>query len=302
MCSSCAPLVLLLCSSCVALVLLLFSCGDSGGPQLLTQGCVSPRPLLCRPIQGHDGTRLCQRSSYTGAAQLDSCGGSGEPHPNLDNADSSGIQKELNASKNRFCPAVSGSSQAMPKMRGLATPGLTYIDFNKRYSGMNRFVNLELGGESEERRPQKKALVKDEAYYHAEARSAFENADFDLALRPCSKILELNSNLAEAWTGQSRIPLASARQAPRSSAPRPASSALTAVPPPQSRLRGVTRLLRTGSRGGLPVYGGPPRRRSTSSPGRSWLWPSLSALPGLGGERGLVRRRPWSQVASARSS
>ncbi|MCX6923762.1 MAG: tetratricopeptide repeat protein [Verrucomicrobia bacterium] len=66
-------------------------------------------------------------------------------------------------------------------------------------------MNLELGGESEEQRPQKKALFKDEAYYRAEARSAFENGDFELALRLYSKVLEFNPNVAEAWTGQVRM-------------------------------------------------------------------------------------------------
>jgi tetratricopeptide (TPR) repeat protein len=70
---------------------------------------------------------------------------------------------------------------------------------------MSRFVNLELGGEFEEQPPQRKALVKDEAYYRAEAKSAFENADFELALRLYSKVLEFNPNAAEAWTGQVRM-------------------------------------------------------------------------------------------------
>jgi tetratricopeptide (TPR) repeat protein len=70
---------------------------------------------------------------------------------------------------------------------------------------MSRFVNLELGGESEDQTPQKKALVKDEAYYRAEARSAFENGDFEQALRLYSKVLEFNPNEAAAWTGQVRM-------------------------------------------------------------------------------------------------
>jgi tetratricopeptide (TPR) repeat protein len=70
---------------------------------------------------------------------------------------------------------------------------------------MSRFVNLELGGESEDQTPQKQALVKDEAYYRAEARTAFENGDFERALRLYSKVLEFNPNLAEAWTGQVRM-------------------------------------------------------------------------------------------------
>ena len=70
---------------------------------------------------------------------------------------------------------------------------------------MSRFVNLELGGESEDQAPQKKALVKDEAYYRAEAQTAFENGDFELALRLYSKVLEFNPNEAAAWTGQVRM-------------------------------------------------------------------------------------------------
>jgi tetratricopeptide (TPR) repeat protein len=70
---------------------------------------------------------------------------------------------------------------------------------------MSRFVNLELGGESEEQRPQKKALVKDEAYYQSEARTAFENGNFEQALRLYSKVLEFNPNAVEAWTGQVRM-------------------------------------------------------------------------------------------------
>jgi tetratricopeptide (TPR) repeat protein len=70
---------------------------------------------------------------------------------------------------------------------------------------MSRFVNLELGGESEDQTPQKKALVKDEAYYQAEAKTAFENGDFEQALRLFSKVLEFNPNGAAAWTGQVRM-------------------------------------------------------------------------------------------------
>ena len=70
---------------------------------------------------------------------------------------------------------------------------------------MSRFVNLELGGESEEQRPQKKALVKDEGYYLAQARAAFEAADFELALRAFCKVLEYNPQNAAAWAGQVRM-------------------------------------------------------------------------------------------------
>ena len=72
---------------------------------------------------------------------------------------------------------------------------------------VSRFVNLELGGESEDpSHPQPlKALVKDEAYFLAEAHSAFENGNFESALRLYSKVLEFNPLNASAWTGQVRM-------------------------------------------------------------------------------------------------
>jgi tetratricopeptide (TPR) repeat protein len=70
---------------------------------------------------------------------------------------------------------------------------------------MSRFGNLELGGDSEEQSPRKKALVKDEAYYRAEAKSAFENGEFEHALRLYAKVLEFNPNEPSAWTGQIRM-------------------------------------------------------------------------------------------------
>ena len=70
---------------------------------------------------------------------------------------------------------------------------------------MSRFVNLELGGESEDQPREAKRLVKDEAYYFAEARGAFENADFEQALRFYAKVLEFNPHNAAAWTGQVRM-------------------------------------------------------------------------------------------------
>jgi tetratricopeptide (TPR) repeat protein len=70
---------------------------------------------------------------------------------------------------------------------------------------MSRFVNLELGGESEDQPQQQKSLVKDETYYLAEARSAFENGSFEPALRFYSKVLEFNPNNAAAWTAQVRM-------------------------------------------------------------------------------------------------
>jgi len=71
---------------------------------------------------------------------------------------------------------------------------------------MSRFINLELGGESEDQsQAQQKALVKDEAYYLHEARAAFENGNFEPALRFYSKVLEFNPQNAAAWTAQVRM-------------------------------------------------------------------------------------------------
>ena len=71
---------------------------------------------------------------------------------------------------------------------------------------MSRFVNLEFGGEQEDQsRGQQPELVKDEAYYFAEAETAFQNGNFESALRLYSKVLEFNPQKAAAWTGQVRM-------------------------------------------------------------------------------------------------
>src|SRR5436190_8145224 len=71
---------------------------------------------------------------------------------------------------------------------------------------MSRFVNLEFGGESKDHgRHEQKHLLKDDAYYFAEARSAFENGNFESALRLYSKVLEFNPQNAAAWTSQVRM-------------------------------------------------------------------------------------------------
>ena len=71
---------------------------------------------------------------------------------------------------------------------------------------MSRFNNLELGGEAEDQPWQSQAaLVKDEAYYLAEARTAFETGNFEPGLRFYSKVLEYNPKNAAAWTGQVRM-------------------------------------------------------------------------------------------------
>jgi Flp pilus assembly protein TadD len=71
---------------------------------------------------------------------------------------------------------------------------------------MSRFVNLEFGDESEDQSAaREKPLVKDEAYYLAEARTAFESGDFEQGLRFYSKVLEFNPQNAAAWSGQVRM-------------------------------------------------------------------------------------------------
>jgi tetratricopeptide (TPR) repeat protein len=71
---------------------------------------------------------------------------------------------------------------------------------------MSRFVNLEFAdGSDNQFQPEPKALVKDEAYYLAEARTAFESGNFEPGLRFYSKVLEYDPKNAVAWTGQVRM-------------------------------------------------------------------------------------------------
>ena len=74
---------------------------------------------------------------------------------------------------------------------------------------MSRFNNLEFGEEFNgelqgelSQKPGNKPTLKDEVYYLAEAKSAFETS-FDLALRAYAKVLEFNPRNPAAWTGQS---------------------------------------------------------------------------------------------------
>src|SRR6185436_7420827 len=81
---------------------------------------------------------------------------------------------------------------------------------------MSRFVNLEFGDEHEEHsHDPPKGPVKGEAHYLAEATAAFENGEFESALRRYAKVLEFNPQNAGAWTGQVRmlIELAEYREA-----------------------------------------------------------------------------------------
>src|SRR5205807_3137586 len=70
---------------------------------------------------------------------------------------------------------------------------------------MSRFGNLELDGESEDHSQQSRPLVKDETYYCSEAQTAFENGQFEPALRLFSKVLEFNPQNVVAWAGQVRM-------------------------------------------------------------------------------------------------
>lgn len=74
---------------------------------------------------------------------------------------------------------------------------------------MSRFGNLEFEGDEEQRASKRSHPhaegQKGEAHYLAEARSAFENGNFESALRHYSKVLEFNPQNAAAWTGQVRM-------------------------------------------------------------------------------------------------
>jgi tetratricopeptide (TPR) repeat protein len=71
---------------------------------------------------------------------------------------------------------------------------------------MSRFVNLEVGGTAGAETPaEAPGVVKDEAFYQREAQTAFEEADFQKALRAYAKVLEFNPQNAAAWTAQVRM-------------------------------------------------------------------------------------------------
>jgi tetratricopeptide (TPR) repeat protein len=71
---------------------------------------------------------------------------------------------------------------------------------------MSRFSNLELNSHSEDENfGQEKDVVKDEAYFMAEAQTACEQGEFEHALRAYARVLEYNSQNPAAWTGQVRM-------------------------------------------------------------------------------------------------
>jgi len=76
---------------------------------------------------------------------------------------------------------------------------------------MSRFNNLEFGEEFEgqlqslRQAGSQPRLAKDENYYLIEAQTAFENGQFEEALRRYAKVLEFNPRNAVAWAGQVRM-------------------------------------------------------------------------------------------------
>lgn len=70
---------------------------------------------------------------------------------------------------------------------------------------MSRFNSLEFGESFDEPSQFESARKKDETFYLAEAKKAFEAAQFEQALRSFAKVLEFNPKNASAWTGQVRM-------------------------------------------------------------------------------------------------
>lgn len=70
---------------------------------------------------------------------------------------------------------------------------------------MSRFSNLEFGNNASERSAQDQPLARNEDYFLAEARAAFEKADFEQGLRLYSKVLEYNPQISAPWAGQVRM-------------------------------------------------------------------------------------------------
>jgi tetratricopeptide (TPR) repeat protein len=68
---------------------------------------------------------------------------------------------------------------------------------------MSRFANLEFGSENEDE-SRRQHTGHDEPRCLAEAQSAFEQADFEAALRAFAKALEFNPHSIMAWSGQVR--------------------------------------------------------------------------------------------------
>ncbi len=71
---------------------------------------------------------------------------------------------------------------------------------------VSRFLNLEFDGDSESRLTGSPGTpVRDETFYIGEATTAFQNGNFESALRLYGKVIEFNPNNPSAWTGQVRM-------------------------------------------------------------------------------------------------
>lgn len=72
---------------------------------------------------------------------------------------------------------------------------------------MSRFRNLEFEGQNDDafQQQEPQEVIKNEAYYLAEAQLAFEVADFEQGLRLYARALEENPKSPAAWTGQVRM-------------------------------------------------------------------------------------------------
>ncbi len=69
---------------------------------------------------------------------------------------------------------------------------------------MSRFQNLEFNDGADEQL-REEGVVKDEGFYLAEAKAAFESGRFEQGLRAYAKVLEFNPRNPVAWTGQVRM-------------------------------------------------------------------------------------------------
>lgn len=70
---------------------------------------------------------------------------------------------------------------------------------------MSRFVHLEFDHESERESGQTGARVRDAAFHLGEAREAYENGQFERALRAYCRVTEFEPGNAGAWAGQVRM-------------------------------------------------------------------------------------------------
>jgi len=71
---------------------------------------------------------------------------------------------------------------------------------------VSRFLNLEFDGDSESRLAGGPGTpVRDESFYLGEATTAFQNGNFESALRLFGRVIEFNPNNPAAWAGQVRM-------------------------------------------------------------------------------------------------